>query len=383
MKTLKGITWDHPRGYQPLRAAVPLWKKTAAVGDLVWDVRSLKDFGDYPIEKLCEKYDLLLVDHPFMGEAALTNILLPLDKHLSEEFIKKQEQESIGKSFQSYWYENHLWALPIDAAAQVAAFRKDLLEHNQLNLPVTLDDMESMAEKLPGDKYIGIPLSPTDIWCTFLTLSAQYSRGTFFSENGINPVTGAQALQRIRTWIPFLHPESLDMNPIHMLDFMSEFDEVVYVPFIFSYSNYSRKAFPGKTVHFSNAPISEPSGISTLLGGVGIAISAQSEHIDEALSFIRFILSENIQKRLYYREGGQPAHSSVWNDKRINDDCNNYFINIRQTLDHAYVRPQIKGFNRFQEQAADLLNAAVRTDEQSGDIVEKINRLYQRICGGN
>ena len=32
-----------------------------------WDARSLKDFEDYPIEKLAEKYDLIMMDHPFIG----------------------------------------------------------------------------------------------------------------------------------------------------------------------------------------------------------------------------------------------------------------------------------------------------------------------------
>lgn len=381
MKMLKGITWNHPRGYQPLRAAVPEWRRFNGNVDLTWDIRSLKDFGDYPVEKLCETYDLILVDHPFMGEAGAGKLLLPLDKSLPEDFIRKQKEESIGQSFASYHYNDHLLALPIDAAAQVAAYRKDLMDRYSLSAPTTLDELESMYEQVPKGKYVGIPLCPTDIWCTFLTLSAQYSNGTFFTENGIDSETGVQALDTIRKWIPYIHPRSLDINPIQMLDFMSTSDEVVYVPFIFSYSNYSRQQFDGKAITFGNVPVAGPDTPSAILGGVGIAISAQSRNKEEALSFIRFILSEDIQKGLYYREGGQPAHNSAWIDKTVNKDCNNYFLNIRKTLDDAWVRPRVKGFNRFQEQAADHLNASVKKGDASKRTIEDINKLFGELCG--
>jgi len=50
--------------------------------DVQWDIRTLKEFGDYPIEKLIGQYDLIVIDHPYTGSAAANKLLLPLDDHL-------------------------------------------------------------------------------------------------------------------------------------------------------------------------------------------------------------------------------------------------------------------------------------------------------------
>src|SRR5262245_37138405 len=115
MITLKGITWDHPRGYAPLREVAELWKKlTYGNGQLVsveWTTRSLKDFGDYGLDDLAAQYDLLIIDHPHMGTVTAGNCLLPLDEYLSKAFLDEQRRQSVGPSFDSYLFEGHRWAL--------------------------------------------------------------------------------------------------------------------------------------------------------------------------------------------------------------------------------------------------------------------------------
>ncbi len=69
MIALRGITWDHPRGYQPLAASADPYAAEFGVR-VTWDRRSLKDFGDAPIDLLAADYDLLIIDHPHMGLAA-------------------------------------------------------------------------------------------------------------------------------------------------------------------------------------------------------------------------------------------------------------------------------------------------------------------------
>jgi len=49
--TLKGMTWSHPRGYDPMVACSSLWKQTTGVA-IEWDKRSLQDFESFPVEEL-------------------------------------------------------------------------------------------------------------------------------------------------------------------------------------------------------------------------------------------------------------------------------------------------------------------------------------------
>ncbi len=379
---LKGISWDHPRGYQPLRAAAETWLKQTGV-EVQWDVRTLKEFGDLPIEKLIDLYDLIIIDHPYMAEADANGLLLPLDKYLPADFINIQSRESVGPSFNSYKYNNSLYALPIDAASQVSAFRKDLTDSIGWGLPVDTLQLKDEAKQLPGKYAIAIPLCPTDIWCVFLTLCAQYSNGAFFDEAGINNETGQWALDQIKGWSPYIHKESYNMNPVQMLDHMSTYDEIIYSPFTFGYTNYSRVGFARKIIQFGDVPQYKSSEKTSLLGGAGIAISSKSEHLSACLDFVKYILDPEIQKTLYFNEGGQPGHLNAWQDENCNANSSNFFASTLYTIEHAFVRPKVPGFNKFQEKAAELIHDSVVNNLDADTAIRQLNNLYYKHCNEN
>ena len=379
MASLRGITWDHPRGYQPLRAIASAWKEKSNV-EVHWDIRTLKDFGDYPVERLINLYDLIILDHPYVGSAATNQSLLPLDDHLQASFLKIQQEESIGESFNSYWYKNHCWALPIDAAAQVAAYRKDLADAINWELPKNILKLNEVAAALPKKYTLGIPLCPTDLWCVFLTLCAQYTNGNVFVDGGIDRAASVWALEQIRSWRSFLYKASFVLNPVQMLEYMSEKDDIIYIPFTFGYTNYARKGWRKNLVHFCNSPKYTADGKSSILGGAGLAISANTVHMKQCLDFMQFILSVDIQKQAYYQNGGQPAHMAAWADEGNNNDCSCFFSDTMDTMNKAFVRPRHPGFNLFQEKAADFVHQNVLFNSPSGKVIQKLNAMYQTTC---
>ena len=79
-------------------------------------------------KSLPNEYDLLIIDHPWVGCAAATNCVLPLDQYLPEAYLQDQLENSVGGSHQSYNYDGHQWALAIDAATPAASYRADLFE---------------------------------------------------------------------------------------------------------------------------------------------------------------------------------------------------------------------------------------------------------------
>ncbi|MDQ3864570.1 MAG: carbohydrate ABC transporter substrate-binding protein, partial [Actinomycetota bacterium] len=64
------MAWDHVRGVAPIKAATEDFQSVRSDVTISWEARSLKDFEDYPIEPLAEKYDLVLMDYPFVGTGA-------------------------------------------------------------------------------------------------------------------------------------------------------------------------------------------------------------------------------------------------------------------------------------------------------------------------
>src|ERR1700720_483705 len=94
--TLRGLTWDHPRGYAPLVGGAPEDEKQNPGVKIHWDRRTLREFGEAPIEQYIDHYDLIIVDHPFVGFAAAHRVLLDLAPFLTREEKLHLEQDSVG-----------------------------------------------------------------------------------------------------------------------------------------------------------------------------------------------------------------------------------------------------------------------------------------------
>ena len=74
MTKLRGMTWNQPRAYDPLVAVSALYGQRHPGVEISWERRSLQDFEHYPVEDLAARYDLIIIDHPHVGEAAANDI---------------------------------------------------------------------------------------------------------------------------------------------------------------------------------------------------------------------------------------------------------------------------------------------------------------------
>ena len=379
MIELKGIAWDHPRGYEPLIATTKAFKKTNPKVNIQWDVRSLKEFGDTPIEDLIGKYDFITIDHPYMGQADKNGLLLKLETCIPSEELEILKADALGKCYDIYNYNSRFYATPIDAAALVASYRKDLLKNTGLNLPKNRDELKAFYKKLPSQFSVAWALCPTDIWCTFLSLCAQnYGKG-FIQNQHINTQVGVEALDDIKFHVAHSHPESLNWNPIQILESMGNEDEIIYSPYLFGYTNYSRKNYTKNIVHFTNSPVGQQQNLSTIMGGVGLAVSALCKHPSIAANFVMYAASAAIQKGVFTLNGGQPASKIAWENAENNVLCNNFFKDTKLTIENAYIRPQHPGWNQFQEQGADIIHGGILRNISSEIIMKDLNEFYKSI----
>ena len=81
--TLKGLTWDHPRGYCPLINGAIEYEALRPGIRIHWDRRTLREFGEAPIEQYLDRYDLIVMDHPFVGFAAAHDALVEFGRYLT------------------------------------------------------------------------------------------------------------------------------------------------------------------------------------------------------------------------------------------------------------------------------------------------------------
>lgn len=379
MVKLKGISWDHKRGYNPLIYCSKDFNKINPEIEIEWDKRSLKDFGNFPVEKLAENYDLLIIDHPFSGEATKKNILVNLRDYINEDFLNDLSSNSIGKTFESYSFDNKLIALPVDAAAIVSAANHKWFENTNLTIPKNLKEVIELKKKLPIDKKILISLCSTDIWCVLLSLCATKTDGEFIDvKNGFKTEITTESIDLIKELISLSDNNPLELNPINILDLMGEDENYVYSPLLFGYVNYSINGEYKNLINFYDAPLEQNGKTSALLGGAGIAISSCSKLKSEAAKFIEYVSSEEVQKDNYFYYGGQPSHLKAWLSERLNKDSNDFFKNTFSTLDNAYVRPRFPGWNCYQDEASVLLHENIKNNVCSKNIVINLNNLFKK-----
>jgi multiple sugar transport system substrate-binding protein len=168
-----------------------------------------------------------------------------------------------------------------------------------------------------------------------------------------------EALEFLRELGSHLHPASGDSDPIAISDLMAETDEIIYVPLMFGYSNYARKGFSTHRLRFDNAPAGESGRRGSVLGGVGIALSAQSRQPELAADLARLVASESVQQTTYVEAGGQPGHLKAWQSAKANELVAGFFENTIATMHDTFTRPRIPGHRRFQQEAGAIVHSCI------------------------
>jgi len=373
---LKGMTWSHPRGYDPMIACSHLWAEKTCV-HIDWDKRSLQDFESYPVEDLARSYDLIVIDHPHVGEITAQNCLVPLDRYGTGEARERLAAGSVGGSYESYEWEGHQWAFPIDAAAQVQAWRPDLIGA----APTRFDEVMDLAAK----GKVMIPMRPPHSLMTFYTLAANL--GTPCATEGpgdlISPDDGGRVYEIIAGLMRHVPDACFAMDPIAVFERVCEADsEIACVPFIYGYVNYGLAGFRPNRLAFADIPDAGGTGpVGSALGGTGIAVSAFSDRISEAAEFAYWIASGEVQRGPFAAAGGQPGHADGWDDETVNTANSGFYRNTRRTLDNAWIRPRHKGYMAFQAAASELLNEGLLAGEAGASVIADINAMFAKSFG--
>jgi multiple sugar transport system substrate-binding protein len=374
-KTLRGMTWKHDRGLAPLLATASRFSEQHPEVKIEWEVRSLQAFGEAGVTVLAEQYDLAVIDHPFMGEVARANCFLPLDEYLTSARLDELKHDSVGPSFASYCFEGHLWALPIDAAAQVAGYRADLLQSNGFEVPGTWEEVLELAKFRPG--FVSVALFPLDALICFFTICANLGEAPFATGGRVvsNDI-GERALEFLRALAEHSVESALSLNPIAIWERMTSSDEIAYCPLAFGYSNYARKGYRAKPISFGCIPSSARGPAGATLGGTGLAISQKCKYREVALAYALWTAGTECQRTLYVESGGQPASKTAWLDSHANDLTNGYFAATLPVLEDAWLRPRFAGFERFQVSATIPIREYVTRQRSCHATLERLDELY-------
>lgn len=370
---LRGMTWDHRRAVDPLRDTHAMFAKQHPGIEIEWHARPLHGFEFTPVAELARSYDMIILDHPFCGDIAASRCLLPLDDILAGDTRKA----FVGPSLETYVYAGHVWAVPVDAACQVAVSRPDLMA--QLNAAPPKDwrallDLGRSASH-QGMK-LAIGLRGVHSLMTFFTLCANLGKpcATIPGEPFAELATARVALAYMRELLSLCPAESLDWNSIALHDAMATRDDLIFCPAVYCYATYA-EADQRRPLRFHDLPGPQgPSG--STIGGTGLGISAHCKDPEAALAYARFAATAAAQFT-FARNHGQPARLDGWRDDDINARFGGCYRDTLRTMEGCWIRPRFAGYLAFQAEAGNLIEQHLRGALGEHDLLDRLQRSFE------
>jgi multiple sugar transport system substrate-binding protein len=372
------MTWGHRRAIDPLLAIEPLFEREHPEIEVEWASRPLQGFEYTPVPELARQYDLIVLDHPFCGEIAAANCLLPVDDVIAA----SGSDRYVGPSLASYTYRDHCWALPIDAACQVAVSRPDMMAALDATAPKDWSALLELGAKARRRHWsLAIGLRGVHSLMTFFTLAANLGKPC--STDPSQPLTARETarvvLDHMRQLLAYCPPAALDWNSIELHDVMAARDDLVFCPAVYCYATYAESDHP-RPLRFHDFP--GPNGFAgSTIGGTGLGLSAHCAAPEAARAYARFCARPETQ-RIFAEHHGQPARRETWEDSAIDARFGQCYSATRQTMDRCWTRPRFKGYLGFQAKGGDLIEQHLRGAMDETRLLDMLQRAFETAAAG-
>jgi multiple sugar transport system substrate-binding protein len=373
------LTWDHPRGYSALAAASRDFNLSSQGVSLEWTRQPLLGFEEHSIAELAERFDLLILDHPHIGDAVQKDVLVPLEQLFSRDEIAGWEYAFIGGSFASYRYGARQWALPIDAAAQVLAHRRDMIEGSEF----TWEQILELAVRMPVALAIAGPHALLAFFSICVALGEPPASRD--PDEIVTDDVGKSALEILARLISASPEFARGFDPIAMLECLSTTDRLAMCPLIFGYVNYAAPMHQtSRPVSFRNAPAIQGIGrYGSTLGGTGLAITRRCRPDQALRDHIRWLMSADAQSYYIPAHDGQPSLRDAWQQAHLNVQRGCFYSDTVATLERAWVRPRHAGYVSFQGAGSQIIRDGILEARRPERLLRDLQGLYttHRILG--
>lgn len=355
--SFRGLTWDHPRG----RAA--LERAAAEGGPIAWDVHPLEGFESSPIDELAQKYDVIVLDHPHLGDALATDALQPLDDVFEASWLAGLE--CVGPSIRSYTLGGRLWALPLDAATQVSARLPGV------SAPLTWPAVVDLAAVAP----VALSLAGPHAYLSTASLTVALGGTPAVDPSAQHlPDEAVEALDLLARLAATAPAGTAELNPIGMLERMRRDRDIAYIPLVYGYVPYAQGPDP---VLFGDAPAAARLG--STIGGTGLALSRRATPTPELLAHLQWLLDPGTQAGFIPENSGQPSLTSAWLDESVNAASNDFYRGTLATIEASWVRPRLPGFTPFQSEASRILREAILGRRDAASAVAETNERFAAL----
>lgn len=341
--------------------------------------------------------DLFLMDVGWISQFAHSNWLEPLDDQPAQKTFSVAENFFPNIVHSVDLYRNRLIALPVYVDGGILYYRKDLLAKYGAKVPPeTWDELVSLSKRAKNDQKRGFygfvwqGAQYEGLICNFIEFAGSAGGGVGIKDGHFyaNTPQNLKALKFMHSLI------KSEVSPPNTFTEMRE-EEVRNLfqrgnvlfernwPYAWALHNDSASPVHGKV---AIAPLPHFTGGRSVatLGGWHVAMAATSKRKAEALKFMEYILSYEVQKSLALRLGWNPGRMDVYGDPEIRAKLP-HFAKLRDLFENAIARPNLPYYTLISEVMQRHISAALSGQEKPElalqlieEEADKIVRQYEK-----
>jgi multiple sugar transport system substrate-binding protein len=325
-----------------------------------------------------DAYTVLNLDVVWTAEFAANRWITPLPK------TQFDMSKFLPPTVQTATYRDGLYAAPWKTDAGLLYYRTDLLKKAGINEPPkTWDEMKTDCSKIKGancyagqfDKYEGLT-------CNF-SEAVDSAGGTVVDDQGKPNVNTPQAKQGLDFLVQGMKS---DLIPKEAITYQEEparraFEKgnLVFLrqwPYQWALSNKKGSKVAGK---FNVAPLPGLSGPGApTLGGHNVAISQFAKNKATALDFIKYLTSEDTERKNLLASSEAPTLASLYGDPELLKKFP-YLPTLKASLLNAKPRPKVVRYGdvtaAIQESAYAALTGKMTSEQALADLQTKLGQL--------
>lgn len=306
--------------------------------------------------------DIYSIDITWPSEFGAAGWLLPLDTF----FVEEELDHFLPGPVEGCRWGGNLFAVPWFTDAGILYYRKDLLERENLSPPKTWKELTERAERLQARHglygFVFQAQQYEGLICNFLEY-LWANHGRVLDEDGTLLIDSPESVQALTFMRDLIH--RLRVAPEGVTIHKEEDSRQIFTegraafmrnwPYAWALAQSEEKGskVAGKV---GICPLPHPqNGVpAACLGGWNLAVSRFSEHPSEAVQFIKFLTSYEVQKEFAVEGGRLPTRKRLYEDEEVLGECPHY-----RDLYEAFISARPRPVTPYYSKLSDILQIEI------------------------
>ncbi|MCX7798109.1 MAG: extracellular solute-binding protein [Melioribacter sp.] len=333
-----------------------------------------------------DRLDIFSIDQIWVPRFA--KFVEPLNNY----FTITERENIIPNALESCYYKGQFVTVPLYIDISVMYYRDDLLKKlkdyqevkRQLDSSITWENFIKLGEKM---KSFGLPFylfqaeAFEGLMCSFIELM-ESQNAKIIQEDSIKLYT-PEALKALQLLVDLVNKYHL--SPASVTNY-KEYDTYYY--FVDSGGIFLR-GWPGFTkwydLKYTDKNLSNKVGCAptphfggctkkSVIGGWNLMISKYSNKKREAVEFIKFLIREDIQKKIYELDGYLPINKKIYEDEKYiekNPELKFY----KRVFKSSVRRPFHEKYTRYSDIISHYINRAIKNEISARDALISAERI--------